>query len=163
MEEFEITASNGKTYKSLRAYHIALGHAVRQALINFAREIEDYCIKKVEEFYAEYTPNYYERTYQLIDKMELGQLIKTSIRGNFQGNATFIIDVFDWGVLDAHANAYGTFGTYTSFDGSDARGEIEEYLQNGIYGHDSFDLRNEVNQYVEKNLDRVVQETLDRF
>ena len=52
MEEFEITASNGKTYKSLRAYHIALGHAVRQALINFAREIEDYCIKKVEEFYA---------------------------------------------------------------------------------------------------------------
>ena len=41
-DELEIIANNGKVYKSFRAYHIALGHAVRQALIDFSKEVEDF-------------------------------------------------------------------------------------------------------------------------
>ena len=66
-ENFEIVGNNGKVYKSLRAYHIALGHAVRQALINFSQEVESFLQKKVSDFYGEYSPQNYERTYQLMN------------------------------------------------------------------------------------------------
>ena len=74
--DLEIVANNGKVYKDLRAYHIALGHAVRQALISFSKEVENFLQKKVADFYGEYSPEYYERTYQLMDKMQLGELIR---------------------------------------------------------------------------------------
>ena len=159
----EIRANNGKIYKDIRAYHIAMGHAVRQALIDFAYEVEDYCMEKVQEFYSEYTPDYYERTYQLLNKMRLGELIKIQIKGNFEGKYDFSYNLFDWTVLDAHSNGRGKFGTYTSFDGSDARGEIEEYLYNGIIGHSSFDLYFEIDKYIEEHLDDRIQQVLNRF
>ena len=163
MEEFEITASNGRTYKSLRAYHIALGHAVRQALINFSKEVEKFLQKKVQDFYGEYTPEDYERTYQLMNKMQLGDLIKMSIRGNFEGKYEIEYELFDWSVLDSIDNGIGNFGTYMSFDKSDSRPEIEEYFRNGIIGHNSFDLYKEIDDYVNKNLDNRIQEVINNF
>ena len=102
----EIVANNGKVYKDLRAYHIALGMAVRQALINFSKEVEDYCQKLISDFYGEYNPEYYERSYQLEEKMRLGELIKMSIRGNFEGNYHLEYNLFDWQVLDSIDNGY---------------------------------------------------------
>lgn len=163
MDDFLITSQHGRVYKGLRAYRIALGHAVRQALINFAKEVEDYCQERVAEFYGEYNPSYYDRTGQLLDKMKLQQLIKTEIRGNFQGNVTFEIDVFDWEVLDAHENGYGEFGTYTSFSGEDSRGNIEEYFSNGIYGHNGFNLREDVKQYIDNKLEKVIEDVINNF
>ena len=163
MEEFEITASNGRTYKSLRAYHIALGHAVRQALIDFSKEVEEFLQKKVQDFYGEYTPEDYERTYQLMNKMQLGDLIKMSIRGNFEGKYEIEYELFDWSVLDSIDNGIGNFGTYMSFDKSDSRPEIEEYFRNGIIGHNSFDLYKEIDDYVNKNLDNRIQEVINNF
>lgn len=152
-EDFEITTISGKTYKSFRAYHIALGHAVRQALIEFSKEVELYCQRYVENFYGEYTPEYYERSYQLENKMKLGDLIKMSIKGNFEGKYQIEYELFDWEVLDSIDNGIGNFGTYMSFDKSDSRPEIEEYFRNGIIGHNSFDLYKEIDDYVNKNLD----------
>ena len=163
MEEFEITASNGRTYKSLRAYHIALGHAVRQALIDFSKEVEGFLQKKVQDFYGEYTPEDYERTYQLMNKMQLGDLIKMSIRGNFEGKYEIEYELFDWSVLDSIDNGIGNFGTYMSFDKSDSRPEIEEYFRNGVIGHNSFDLYKEIDDYVNKNLDNRIQEVINNF
>lgn len=159
----EIQANNGKIYKDLRAYHIAMGHAVRQALIKFAYEVEDYCIQQVENFYGEYTPESYERTYQLLEKMQIGELIKLNIKGNFQAKYTFEYDLFDWEVLDAHSNGKGKFGTYTSFDGTDARPSMEEILFNGIYGHTSLDLYTDIDKYINENLDDRIQLVLDNF
>ena len=55
----EIVTNSGKTYKDLRAYHIALGHAVRQALIDFSKDVEKYCQQLISDFYGEYIPEYY--------------------------------------------------------------------------------------------------------
>lgn len=162
-DDLEIIANNGKVYKNLRAYHIALGHAVRQALINFSKEIEEFLQEKAQEFYSEYTPDYYERTYQLINKMHLGELIKISIKGNFEGKYEIEYELFDWEVLDSIDNGKGNFGTYMSFDKSDSRPDIEEYLQEGIIGHPSFDLYKEIDNYVERYLDDRIQRVLDEF
>lgn len=159
----EIRANNGKIYKDLRAYHIAMGHAVRQALIAFSKEVEKYCQEKIEDFYGEYYPESYERTYQLMDKMKLNELIKVKIKGSFTGNYQFEYDLFDWAVLDAHSNGKGKFGTYTSFDGTDARENMEQYLLDGIYGHSSLDLYTEVNEYINNHLDNRIQEVLNKF
>ena len=162
-ENFEIVGNNGKVYKNLRAYHIALGHAVRQALIDFSKEVEGFLQKKVQDFYGEYTPEDYERTYQLMNKMQLGDLIKMSIRGNFEGKYEIEYELFDWSVLDSIDNGIGNFGTYMSFDKSDSRPEIEEYFRNGVIGHNSFDLYKEIDDYVNKNLDNRIQEVINNF
>ena len=162
-DDLEIIANNGKVYKNLRAYHIALGHAVRQALIDFSKEVEGFLQKKVQDFYGEYTPEDYERTYQLMNKMQLGDLIKMSIRGNFEGKYEIEYELFDWSVLDSIDNGICNFGTYMSFDKSDSRPEIEEYFRNGIIGHNSFDLYKEIDDYVNKNLDNRIQEVINNF
>lgn len=161
--DLEIVANNGKVYKDLRAYHIALGHAVRQALISFSKEVENFLQKKVADFYGEYSPEYYERTYQLMDKMQLGELIKMSIKGNFEGKYEIEYELFDWTVLDSIDNGRGNFGTYMSFDKLDSRPEIEGYLQDGIIGHSPFDFYKEIDDYVNKNLDNRIQNVLNNF
>lgn len=159
----EIVANNGKTYKDLRAYHIALGHAVRQALIDFTYEVEEYCQTLINNFYAEYSPDYYNRTGQLLEKMQLNELIKIKIQGNFEGKYYFEYNLFDWNVLDAHSNGRGKFGTYTSFDGTDVRDSMELFLQNGIYGHSGLDLYTDIDKYINDHLDERIQLVLDKF
>lgn len=160
----EIVANNGKVYKDLRAYHIALGMAVRQALINFSKEVEDYCQKLISDFYGEYNPEYYERSYQLEEKMRLGELIKMSIRGNFEGNYHLEYNLFDWQVLDSIDNGYGQFGTYMSFDKTDVRDEIEMFMQAGIIkGHEPLNLYDLVDKYVSEHLDDRIQKVLNEF
>lgn len=162
-EDFEIIGNNGKVYKNLRAYHIALGHAVRQALINFSQEVEEFLQQKISDFYGEYSPENYERTYQLMDKMRLGELIKMSIKGNFEGKYEIEYELFDWTVLDSIDNGRGNFGTYMSFDKSDSRPEIESYLQDGIIGHSPFDFYQEIDNYIKNHLDDRVQNVIDNF
>lgn len=160
----EIVANNGKVYKDLRAYHIALGMAVRQALINFSKEVEDYCQKLISDFYGEYNPEYYERSYQLEEKMRLGELIKISIRGNFEGNYHLEYNLFDWQVLDSIDNGYGQFGTYMSFDKTDVRDEMEMFMQAGIIkGHEPLNLYDLVDKYVSEHLDDRIQKVLNEF
>lgn len=160
----EIIANNGKVYKDLRAYHIALGMAVRQALINFSKEVEDYCQKLISDFYGEYNPEYYERSYQLEEKMRLGELIKMSIRGNFEGNYHLEYNLFDWQVLDSIDNGYGQFGTYMSFDKTDVRDEMEMFMQAGIIkGHEPLNLYDLVDKYVSEHLDDRIQKVLNEF
>lgn len=160
----EIIANNGRTYKDLRAYHIALGHAVRQALIDFSKEVEKYCQQLMSDFYAEYSPEYYTRSYQLETKMKLGELIKMSIKGNFESNYHLEYNLFDWEILDAIDNGYGEFGTYMSFDKTDVRDEMEMFIKAGIIkGHGSLDLYKMVDKYVSENLDKRIQEVINRF
>ena len=161
--DLEIIANNGKIYKNIRAYHIALGHAVRQALINFANEIEEFLQGKIQEFYSEYNPQDYNRSYQLLNKMKLGELIKTSIKGNFEGNYEMEYNLFDWEVLDSIDNGIGEYGSYMDFDKSDSREDVESYLQSGIYGHEPLDLYTEIDNYVKNYLDDRVQKVLDEF
>lgn len=162
-DDLEIIANNGKVYKNLRAYHIALGHAVRQALIDFSKEVEGFLQEKIQDFYGEYTPENYERTYQLMNKMQLGELIKMSIKGNFEGKYEIEYELFDWTVLDSIDNGNGQFGTYMSFDKSDSRPDIEHYLQDGIIGHSPFDFYKEIDDYVNKYLDDKIQNVINNF
>ena len=87
-DDFEIIANNGKVYKSLRAYHIALGHAVRQALLDFYDEVKKYAISEVQKFYdAEFHGSeYYDNTYGMIDALmesdDINGAISYYIRGN---------------------------------------------------------------------------------
>lgn len=160
MGDLCITSSNGKVYKNIRAYHIALGHAVRQALFKFLDDIENFCQEKVNSFYEEYEPQDYSRTYQLLGNMNVGGLIKAKIQGNWQGNGIFEIDPFDWGVLEARFNGYGKFNTYMDFDGDDSTSDIEGIFARGINGHDNFEIRQEVQKYIDDNLDDVIQKVL---
>ena len=160
----EIVTNSGKTYKDLRAYHIALGHAVRQALIDFSKDVEKHCQQLISDFYGEYIPEYYERSYQLENKMRLGELIKMSIKGNFEANYHLEYDLFDWTVLDSIDNGYGQYGTYMSFDKTDSRPEMEMYLIAGkVQGHEPLDLYKLVDKYVEKHLDEKIQQVINKF
>lgn len=163
--EMEIVANNGKVYKSTRAYRIALGHAVRQALIDFSKEVEECLQKKVAEFYGEYNPMYYDRSYQLENKMRLGKLIKMSIKGNFEGKYELEYELFDWQVLDPieRENGFGELGSYSDFYQHDSREGIESILQDGITGHSPFDLYEWVDDYVNNHLDDRIQKVLDDF
>ena len=162
-QELQITSQNGKIYKNLRAYHIALGHAVRQALLKFVDKIEDFAQQKVQEFYGEYSPQNYERTYQLLNKMQIRQLIKTRVQGNWQGNGIIEINSFDWTVLEARFQEYGRFNTYTDFSGDDSTSDIEGILESGIIGHDGFEIRKEIKQFIEDNLDDVIYDALNKM
>lgn len=144
-------------YKDIRAYHIAIGMKVRWALIKFAKEIEEVCQQYVLDFYGEHSPEYYERSGQLLSKMRIGELIKTEIKGAFEKErASFLIDVFDWDALDSYDNGYGNFGTYSDFSGNDSREDVEDYFQEGIYGHSDFNIRNVVKSYIDSHLDDVI-------
>ena len=159
-EDFIITSNGGKTYNGIRAYHIALGHAVRKALLDFVDKIEKFCQERVSEFYGEYDPDDYTRTYQLLDKMQVGQLIKAQVKGQWEGKGQIILNPFDWEVLEAKFNGYGKYGTYTSFDGIDSRSDMEDIFSAGIIGHDGFEIRKEIQKYIEDNLDNVIEKAI---
>lgn len=177
MDELEIIGNNGKVYKSLRAYHIAIGHAVRQALLDFYDEVKKYAISEVQKFYdAEFHGSeYYDNTYGMIDALmesdNINGAISYFIRGNWEGNTTFDINI-DWEQLDAHSNGYGQWGTYTSFDRDSVTGEWEQLLENGLpkgilektgERHPSFNLEKKIEEYVDKNLDKRIQNVLKGF
>ncbi len=162
-EDLQITTSNGRVYNNLRAYHIALGHAVRQALLNFVDEIERFAQDRVQEFYGEYDPEDYERTYQLLNKMQIGQLIKTKVKGNWEGKGVIEIEPFDFSELDARFNGYGEFGSYMDFDGADSTSDIEGYLASGIKGHDGFEIRKEIEQFINQNLDDRIAKAINQM
>ncbi len=174
---FEIIANNGKVYKSLRAYHIALGHAVRQALLDFYDEVKKYAISEVQKFYdAEFHGSeYYDNTYGMIDALmesdDINGAISYYIRGNWEGNTTFDINI-DWTQLNAHSNGYGQWGTYTSFDGSDVTGEWEELMNNGLpkgilaqtgERHPSFNLGEKIEKYVDTHLSNKINNIIRNF
>lgn len=173
----EIVGNNGRVYKDLRAYHIALGHAVRQALLDFYDEVKEYAISEVWKFYENefYGSDYYENTFGMIDALEnsddINGAISYIIKGNWEKNVTFDISI-DWSQLDGHSNGRGEWGTYTSFDGKDATGEWEQLLESGLpkgileqtgERHPSFNLGEKIEKYVEKNLDNRIQDVLDNF
>lgn len=159
-DDFIITSKSGKTYNGMRAYHIALGHAVRQALLNFVDDIEKFCQDMAMQFYNEYSPTSYERTYQLLNKMQIGQLIKAQVQGNWEGKGKIFIEPFDWTVLEARFNGYGEYNTYTSFDNLDNTSDMEEILAAGISEHSEFMIRTEVEKYIKDNLDNVIEKAI---
>ena len=177
MEEFEITASNGRTYKSLRAYHIALGHAVRQALLDFYKDVKKYAISEVQKYYdAEFQGSeFYDNTYgmlnALIESDDINGAITYAIKGNWEGNTTFNIGI-DWSKLDGHSNGYGQWGTYTSLNGEDVtdiwNNLLESGLPKGILSitgerHPSFNLGEKVENYIKKNLNSKIQQAINSF
>lgn len=177
MDDLEIIGNNGKVYKNIRAYHIAIGHAVRQALLDFYDEVKKYAISEVQKFYSAefHGSEYYDNTYGMIEALmesdDINGAISYYIKGNWEGNTTFDINI-DWTQLDAHSNGYGQWGTYTSLDGEDVTGDWEELLKNGLpkgileltgERHPSFDLGARIEDYVNKNLDNRVQDALDRI
>lgn len=177
MDDLEIVANNGRVYKSLRAYHIALGHAVRQALLDFYKEIKRYAINEVQKFYSNefHGSEYYSNTYGMIESLmesdDIDGAISYYVRGNWEGNTTFNIEI-DWTQLDAHSNGYGQWGTYTSLDGADVTGEWEELMENGLpkgllkytgERHPSFNLGEKIEKYVNDRLDSIVKKVIANF
>lgn len=176
-DDLEIIANNGKVYKNLRAYHIALGHAVRQALLDLYKDVKNYAISEVQKFYdAEFHGSeYYDNTYGMIKALmesdDIDGAISYYIRGNWEGNAIFNINI-DWNYLDAHSNGYGRWGTYTSLNGEDVSYEWEELLESGLpkgileytgERHPSFNLGKRIEQYIDKHIDKKINEVLRKF
>lgn len=171
--EMEIVTDSGKVYKNLRAYHIALGHAVRRALIDLYKEVKEFAIQKTKEFYDNEFggSDYYDNTYGMINALEssddLNGAISYYIKGSYNKNYTFEIEI-DWDTLDSHINE-GKFGTYTSFDGTPVVDIWDELLEKGlpIYPNDkrhpSFDLGKLIQDFIDKRIDDKVQKAIEEF
>ena len=162
-EDLEITGKNGKTYKGIRGLKIAMGHTVRNALLKFLDEIEEFCQQRMQEFYDEYDPDNYDRTYGLLHNMQIGQLIKFRIKGQWEGKGSIEIDPFDWQVLETRFNGYGKYNTYMSTDGLDNRSDMEDLLADGIIGHDEFEIRKEVQKFIDDNLEDRIEKAIREF
>ena len=54
MKDDLIRTNSGKTYKSFRALHIAMGMAVRNALLKFYKDVKKYAIGEIEKLYEKY-------------------------------------------------------------------------------------------------------------
>lgn len=172
--DFEIITNSGKRYKSFRALHIAMGKAVRSALLNFYKDVKDYAIREVENMYAsEFNGSeYYDNTYGMISALEnsndVDGAISYYIRGSFEKRYSFEIEI-DWSYLDSHSNGRGQFGTYTSFDGSPVVNVWDELLQSGLpigltgERHTSFDLTKIIQDYIEKNIEQIVDRALEPY
>lgn len=176
-DNLDIVAKNGKVYKDIRAYHIAIGHAVRQALLNFYKDIKEYAIKEISNYYSLelHGSDYYENTYgmlkALMESDDINGAITYAIKGNWEGNTTFNIGI-DWSYLDAHNNGYGQWGTYTSLDGEKVTEIWDELLQQGLpigivyetgERHSPFNLKEKIDKYIDKNLKNIVDETIKNF
>lgn len=169
--DLEIITNSGKRYKSFRALHIAMGKAVRSALLDFYQEVKEYAIQVVEAYYDKelHGSEYYENTYGMINALkesnDIDGAISYFIKGNFEKKYSFDIEI-DWSYLDSHSNGYGNFGTYTSFDGTPVVDQWDELLQSGLpigltgERHSPFDLGEEIKKYVEKNIENVVDRAL---
>lgn len=163
----EITTANGKKYNSIRAYHIAIGQAVRYALINLREEVKQHMIDFVGSYYdSEFKGSeYYQNTYGLLNSIEADKLIDLNIQGNWEQNYEVEFELH-WDELDAHSNGYGAFGTYTDFDGNSFVNSIEENLKRGldigIYKytgerHTPIDIEGELKSIVDNKLQQVVE------
>ena len=176
-EDLEIVAKNGKIYKSFRAYHIAIGHAVRQALLDFYKDIKQYVITEVSNYYAMefHGSEYYENTYDMLNALmesdDVNGAITYMIKGNWEGNATFDINI-DWTYLDAHSNGEVQWGTYTSLNGDDVTEIWEDLLEAGlpkgiIYQtgerHPSFNLQDKIEKYINDHLKEIVDKAIKNF
>lgn len=176
-DNLDIVAKNGKVYKDIRAYHIAIGHAVRQALLKFYKEIKEYAIKEISNYYALelHGSEFYENTYGMLNALmesdDVNGAITYYIKGNWKGNTTFNIDI-DWSFLDAHSNGYGQWGTYTSLDGEQVTEIWEDLLEKGLpigilsqtgERHSSFNLEEKIEKYIDKNLKNIVDNAIKNF
>lgn len=177
MDELEIVGNNGRVYKGLRAYHIALGHAVRDALLNFYKDVKKYAIQEVQKYYdAEFHGSeYYDNTYGMINSLmesdDINGAITYMIKGNWEKNVTFDINI-DWTKLNAHSNGYGQWGTYTSLDGNDVTGVWEDLLEAGLpkgilsetgERHPSFNLEEKIEKYIDEHLNNIVDKVVRDF
>lgn len=177
MNELKITSNKGRVYNGIRAYHIALGHTVRNALLKFYDEVKQYAISEVQKFYdAEFHGSeYYDNTYGMIEALmesdDINGAISYYIKGNWEGNTTFNIDI-DWEYLDAHNNGYGQWGTYTSLSEDNITNQWEEMMEQGLpkgilekagERHPSFNLGERINSYIEKNLENIITNAINNF
>lgn len=176
-DNLNIVAKNGKVYKDIRAYHIAIGHAIRQALLNFYKDVKKYAIREISNYYSLelHGSEFYENTYgmleALMDSDDVNGAITYFIKGNWEGNTTFNINI-DWSYLDAHSNGNGQWGTYMSLNGEDVTAIWDELLQQGLpiglvsktgERHTPFNLKEKIEEYIEKNLKNVVNNVLRKF
>lgn len=175
--DFKITSSSGKVYNGIRAFHIAMGHAVRNALLKFYKDVKQYVINEVKKYYDMefHGSEYYDNTYGMIVALEnsddINGAITRAVKGSWEGNGILNINI-DWSYLEAHSNGYGKWGVYSSLDGENVTDKWEDLLQSGLpkgilertgERHPSFNLQQIIQEYVDNNLDNIIQEALRKF
>lgn len=175
IENMEITAANGKTYKNLRAFHIAIGIAVRNALLDFYQEVKQYAIETVTNWYMQNTGNseYYDNTYGMISALESSDDFNGAISYYIRGSYLTLQQEFeiyiDWDYLESHFNGTGMYNTYMGFDRQSVSGDDwEEMLRNGLnsfWGESKvpFDLMDILQRYIDKHLDKKINNALKDF
>lgn len=170
----EIITNSGKRYKNFRAYHIAIGTAIRYALIDFYKEVKKYAIQVVTNYYHNEFggSEYYDNTYGMINALESSDdfngAIYSQIKGNWEGKSEF--DIFiDWEYLDSQMNGEGHFGTYTDFDGNPITDKWEELLEKGLpiyktgIRHSPLNLDKIIKDYVDKNIEKAMDKAIKPY
>lgn len=161
----EIRVNKGKVYNSIRAYHIAIGQAVRYALDDLVTKTKQHMIDFVGNYYDnEFRGSeYYQNSYGLLTSIEADRLILLEVKGNWEQNYEVEMDLH-WGEIESFSNGYGEFGTYTSFNGDSFVNSLEDNLKRGldmgIYSytgrrHDPIDIRKELVDFVEKEMEKI--------
>lgn len=177
-ENLEIAAKNGKVYKDFRAFHIAIGHTIRQALIDFYQDIKQYAIKEISNYYSlefhgsEFYDNTYGMIEALLDSDDVNGAITYRVKGNWENDSSLNV-IINWEYLEASAGENGMFwGTYTSLNGESVTDIWEDILEAGlpkgiIYKtgerHPSFNLEEKINNYIDKNIKRIVDDVVKKF
>ena len=118
-----------KTYEQLNSL---LKTELGRVLFILSENVEEFLFEYVQaNWYDEYQPTDYQRTYQLLNSIELEQIEETEWRIFF--NTDKIKGVKQNGFWQAHISSFGkTEGSL--FDGEEFIKEIEDY-GNYIHGH----------------------------
>lgn len=161
----EIAVNKGKIYNSIRAYHIAIGQAVRYALDDLVIKAKQHMIEFVGNYYDNNFrgSDYYQNTYQLLTSIEADKLIILNIKGNWEQNYEIELDL-NWEEIESYSNGDGAFGSYQSFNGDSFVDNLEENLKRGLdigiyeyteQRHAPIDIRKELNDFIEQNLEKI--------
>ncbi len=163
----EIISPKGRKFSSVAQLENYLQADVdmvsRLVLENMAKEVKEKMRELIREFYSQYTPEYYERTDQLLEAVESANS-KVYKSGGVWKCRISILDTDSmsqsFAQQDGYFNSYIDFSLHSSYGGKRYTDWVVDWVdEGGIFGHTGIDFKGEINRLLDEKVnDEIVKE-----
>ena len=170
----EIRTPKGRKFSSLiqleNAINQDLDMASKKVLENVAEEVKVVMEDLILEFYSQYSPDYYERTGQLLDAVRKAEskIYKTKEGWKIRIKVIDpeIIDSM-WGVEGNRFNSYMSFSGQATYGGKRYTEWVVDWVDNGsdhgrVWGHDPIHFSEKINKLLDEKVKNGILKELKR-